>query len=193
MTPMRLLMLGAPGAGKGTQASGLAARFGLEHIASGALLRREVRDDTPLGRHVGSYLDRGDLIPDDLMLDVIGPRVAAASAFVLDGFPRSLAQERAAEQRGLFDGRPLDAAVFLEVATDELLRRLLERARDQGRSDDREETIRHRLSLFDAETQPLIDCYREADILVAVDGDQDPEKVTRAIIDQLDAIGLISR
>jgi adenylate kinase len=115
MTPMRLLMLGAPGAGKGTQASGLAARFGLEHIASGALLRREVRDGTPLGRHVGSYLDRGDLIPDDLMLDVIGPRVAAASGFVLDGFPRSLAQQRAAERRGLFDERPLDAAVFLEV------------------------------------------------------------------------------
>ena len=131
---MRLLMLGAPGAGKGTQASRLARHFGIQNIASGELLRREVADRTPLGRMVSGYLERGDLIPDDLMLDVITPRIDAASGFVLDGFPRNLEQQEAAEGRGLFEGRRLDAAVYLEVDADELLRRLLLRAGKEGRS-----------------------------------------------------------
>lgn len=185
---MRLLMLGAPGAGKGTQAARLARHFGIQHIASGDLLRREVADHSPLGLLVSSYLERGDLIPDDLMLDVITPRIESAPGFVLDGFPRNLEQEEAAERRGLFDGRRLDAAVYLDVDADELLRRLLLRGGKEGRVDDREATIRHRLSLFDAETKPLIDCYRDAGVLLSVDGQQDADKVTRIILDQLELL-----
>jgi adenylate kinase len=185
---MRLLMLGAPGAGKGTQAARLARHFGIQHIASGELLRREVADRSPLGQLVSGYLERGDLIPDDLMLDVITPRIEAAGGFVLDGFPRNLEQEEAAERRGFFEGRRLDAAVYLEVDADELLRRLLLRAAKEGRVDDREATIRHRLSLFDAETKPLIDCFRDADVLLTIDGQQDADKVTRIILDQLELL-----
>jgi adenylate kinase len=185
---MRLLLLGAPGAGKGTQASRLARQFGIEHIATGELLRREVADQTPVGRMVKGYLDRGDLIPDDLMLDVIGPRIEAAPGYVLDGFPRNLDQHEAAMQRGLWDRHPLDAAIYLEVDAEELLRRLLLRAGEEGRSDDREATIRHRLSLFVAETKPLIDCYQAGGVLLAVDGEQDVDKVTRVILDHLEAV-----
>jgi adenylate kinase len=185
---MRLLMLGAPGAGKGTQASRLARYYGIEHIASGELLRQQVRDQTPLGRLVKGYLDRGDLVPDDLMMDVIAPRIEARPGFVLDGFPRNLEQQEAAERRGLWEGCRPDAAIYLEVGADELLRRLLLRAAEEGRADDREATIRHRLSLFDAETRPLIDCYRDAGVLITVDGDQDADKVFRVILDRLEPL-----
>jgi adenylate kinase len=185
---MRLLMLGAPGAGKGTQASRLAQHFGIEHVASGDLLRREVASATPLGRQVAAYMERGDLVPDELMCEVVGPRILELSGFVLDGFPRNWEQAEAAEQRGLWRGGDLDAAVYLEGEPDELLRRLLQRAREQGRVDDREATIRHRLALFETETRPLIDCYRDRHILVAVDGNQDVDEVTRSILKEIQQV-----
>jgi adenylate kinase len=136
---------------------------------------------------VKGYVDRGDLIPDDLMLDVIGPRIEAAPGYVLDGFPRNLEQHEEAGRRGLWDN-PLDATIYLEVDPEELLRRLLLRADEEGRSDDRAATIRHRLSLFEAETKPLIAYYRAGGVLLAVDGEQDVDKVTRVILDHLEAV-----
>jgi adenylate kinase len=182
---MRLLMVGPPGAGKGTQAWRLARHFGVEHVASGDLLRREVAAATPLGRQVAGYLEGGDLVPDDLMLDVIGPKLQGGGGLVLDGFPRNLVQAEAAEGRGWLRSGDLDAAIYLKVRPEELLRRLLQRASEQVRNDDREPTIRHRLSLFDEETKPLIDCYRNRNILVTVNGEQDVDDVTRSILQEL--------
>jgi adenylate kinase len=185
---MRLVMLGPPGAGKGTQASRLAQHLGVEHVASGDLLRREMAAGTAIGGEVAAYVERGDLVPDDLMLEVIGPKIQGPVGFVLDGFPRNLEQAEAAERRGLLRSGDLDAAVYLKARPEELLRRLLRRASEQGRTDDREATIRHRLSLFDEETRPLIACYQDRDILVTVDGEQDVDEVTRSILKELQQV-----
>jgi len=175
---MRLLLLAPPGAGKGTQGARLAAQLGVRHIASGELLREQVRRGTPLGAQAADYLDRGELVPDALVLELLRPvlaEAAAAGGYVLDGFPRNLTQ---AEQSSV----PLDAVVFLSVRTEELVRRLLHRARQQGRSDDNEQVIRRRLDLYTSKTAPLVDYYRKQDLLVEVDGEQPMDKVTDQIV-----------
>jgi adenylate kinase len=185
---MRLLMLAPPGAGKGTQAARLAQHFNVEHIASGDLLRKEVEKGTDLGRQVKSYLDQGDLVPDELVMNLILDRVAKASArggWVLDGFPRNLEQAEAAYEAAKRIGTTLDAVIHLEVPREELLRRLLERAGEEGRDDDRAVVIRHRLDVYDQITQPLIDYYSQRGILVPINGNQPVEKVTEEILEKL--------
>jgi len=175
---MRLLLLAPPGAGKGTQGVRLAAKLGVRHVPSGELLREQVRRGTPLGAQAAGYLDRGELVPDALVLELLRPVLAEAAAgggYVLDGFPRNLAQ---AEQSSV----PLDAVVFLRVRTEELVRRLLHRARQQGRSDDNEEVIRRRLDLYHGETAPLADYYRSRNLLVEVDGERPMDEVTDQIV-----------
>jgi adenylate kinase len=184
---MRLLMLAPPGAGKGTQASLLARHFGIEHISSGDLLRAEVAAGTELGRRVQSYVERGELVPDDVVTDIVVGRLREAKGFVVDGFPRTLSQARTARELGRKHGISLDAAISLEVRRDELIRRLLGRAASEGRADDREPVIRHRLDVFDGATSPLIDYYRQRGILITVDGEQPVEDVTRSILDKLAA------
>ncbi len=181
-------MLAPPGAGKGTQATRLAHRFGIAHISSGDLLREEVTSGTGLGRQVRAYVDRGDLVPDDVVMAVVWARVrAAAGGFVLDGFPRTLEQAEAARDLGRRHGVSLDAAILLEVRGEELLRRLLERAAIESRADDRADVIRHRLDVFNTQTGPLIDYYRRRGILLTVDGEQPVDAVNRAIVDALAA------
>jgi adenylate kinase len=182
-------MLAPPGAGKGTQATRLAAHFGIEHISSGDLLRDQVAAGTDLGRRVGAYVDQGDLVPDDVVLAVVWDRIQATpSGFVLDGFPRTLEQARAARDLGRRHGISLDAVVYLEVRRDELRRRLLERAGTESRADDREDVILHRLDVFDALTGPLIGYYRDRGILVTVDGGAPVDDVTLAILEELGAV-----
>src|SRR5437588_11404980 len=140
---MRVLLLAPPGAGKGTQAARLAARYAVEHIASGDIFRQQVNDGTELGRKVQDYLDRGDLVPYDIVLAIIGPRVVEAArrgGYVLDGFPRSLSQAEEAYRLAKDADVTADAVVHLAVDDDELLRRMRGRARDEGRSDDDEAT-----------------------------------------------------
>jgi adenylate kinase len=186
---MRLLMLAPPGAGKGTQATRLATHFRIEHISSGDLLREEVAAGSDLGRRVRGYVEQGDLVPDDVVMAIVWDRVrATSSGFVLDGFPRTLEQARAARELGRRHGITLDAVVYLRVRRDELLRRLVERAGTEWRADDREDVIRHRLDVFDAVTGPLIDYYRDRGILVSVDGEGPVDEVTGAILEQLRAV-----
>jgi adenylate kinase len=175
---MRLVLLGPPGAGKGTQAEALAEHFGVPHISSGELLRRHVASGTALGRQVTGYLDRGELAPDDLVMAVVDEALAGAgSGYVLDGFPRTRSQA--------------ETVVFLDVPDDVAQQRLAQRL--AGRSDDRDrEVIERRLRTFHDETNPVVDYYRDRGKLVTVNAAQAPAAVTTAILAALarrDAMG----
>jgi adenylate kinase len=181
---MKLLLLAPPGAGKGTQGARLAASCGVRHIAAGDLLRAEAQADTPAGREIAAYQARGDLVPDQIVLDVLTPAVVEAAAcggYILDGFPRTLPQATAAADLAARLGVTLHAAVYLHATDAVLTRRLLDRASQSGRSDDRADVIRHRLQVFAETTGQLVPYYTERGILVAVDADQPPDSVTADI------------
>jgi adenylate kinase len=182
---MNVLLIGPPGSGKGTQGERLAARLGLEHLAAGDLLRAEVDQGTPLGRRVAGLMQRGDLVPDEVVLELLMPRVAAAAqgrGYVLDGFPRSVAQAKEARRLADETGAGADAALYLDAPRDELVRRILARAEKEGRVDDNPETVANRLRVFDEATAPLIDYYRQRGLLRVIDADQDEDAVTAEIL-----------
>jgi adenylate kinase len=177
---MRLLMVAAPGGGKGTQGQRLAADYGIQHVSSGEVLRAEAQAGTPAGREVAAYQKRGDLVPDQIVFDLLTPVVSAAAArggYILDGFPRTVPQAIEAAGIGRRLDLTLDAAVYLNVPDPVLLQRLLARAR----ADDTAEVIRHRLEVFAETSGPLIDYYRDRGILVEVNGDQPPDSITADI------------
>jgi len=185
---LRALLLAPPGAGKGTQGERLAELYRVPHLATGDLLRRHVAGSTPQGRLAKDYMDRGELVPDRLVIDMILDRIAGEaplSGFVLDGFPRTLTQARQSYDWGRAKGRTFHAVISLQVPEDELVRRLLERGRSSGRSDDNEHTIRTRLRVYAEHTEPLLDFYRGRDILVEVDGTGPVPDVTARIGDAL--------
>jgi adenylate kinase len=168
---MRVLLIGPPGAGKGTQAVRIAEHFDLAWIATGNLLREQVANGTELGKVAKEYMDKGDLVPDDLVIDMTRGRMAEAAeegGYVLDGYPRTLPQAAAAYRWALARGIPFDLTLYFEIEEEELLARLAGRAREEHRSDDTEETVRHRLEVFAAQTQPLVDYYHRRGILVRI-------------------------
>jgi adenylate kinase len=177
---MRLLLIGAPGAGKGTQAGRLAARFGITHISSGELLRQHVRDQTSLGQTVKSYVDNGDLVPDGVVMDMLRkPVLAAASGYVLDGFPRTVKQAKASYAVVRALGAEVQAAIHLDVPREELVRRLLARGRG---SDDTEPVIEHRLKVYLEKTVPLLEYYAGRERMITVDGARPPGAVHDDIV-----------
>jgi adenylate kinase len=181
---VRLLLLAPPGAGKGTQGQRLAAWFSVRHIAAGDLLRAEARVGAPRGRQIADYQARGDLVPDQIVLDVLTPAVVGAVAeggYILDGFPRTLPQATAAAELGVRLGLTLDAVIYLDAPEEVLTPRLLDRASQGGRADDTADVIRHRLQVFAETTRPLVAYYAERGILVTVNADQPPESVTADI------------
>ena len=186
---MRLVLLGPPGAGKGTQAKRLAACLGVPAISTGDIFRSNIADDSELGRLAQSYLDAGKLVPDEVTNDMVRERLGSADCaggFVLDGFPRTVPQAEALERRLGELGRPLDAVVSFEVGEDELRDRLAGRAQEQDRAEDEDEgAIRRRLELFDRETEPLLDFYDGRGLLVRVDAkggmDEVAERITQAL------------
>jgi len=189
---VRLLLLAPPGAGKGTQGQRLAARFRVRHIAAGDLLRAEARAGGPLGREIAACQARGDLVPDQIVLDALTPAVVDAAArggYILDGFPRTLPQATAAAELGARLGVTLHAVVYLHAPEQVLTQRLLGRASQDGRTDDRADVIRHRLEVFAAATGPLVSYYAERGILITVDADQPPESVTADIQAGLSELG----
>lgn len=177
---VRLLLIGPPGAGKGTQGPRLAEHYDVEHIAAGDLLRREVASKTDIGRRASELMQRGELVPDDLVLDLVMPRLLAAgrsNGYVLDGFPRSLGQAEAGRRISEENGVAVTMAVLLDASPDELIPRLLDRAQSEGRPDDTPEVIRARLEVFNEAIEPLLDFYRERGLLVTVDASGPPDDV----------------
>jgi adenylate kinase len=185
---MRVLLIGAPGSGKGTQATGVARRFGLTHISSGDLLRSHIEEGSALGRSVQEYVARGDLVPDAIVLDMLRKPVVAANAsggYVLDGFPRTVEQAEAAYgvARGL--GVEVQVAVHLDVPREELVRRLLARGRGK---DDTEDVIRHRLEVYEEKTLPMLGYYADREKLVTVNGARPVEEVSWSLEVQLQKV-----
>lgn len=188
---MRLLLIGPPGSGKGTQALAISDHFGIAHISSGELLRRHVTDGTALGRAVEGYLARGDLVPDGIVMDVLRKPVEAASrngGYVLDGFPRTVAQAKAAYLVAKDLGASVQVALYLKVPREELIDRMLHRSRRDGRADDREDVILHRLRVFDEQTTPMLDYYANRETLLTIDGDRPVAEVTRSAIAELEQV-----
>jgi adenylate kinase len=189
---MRVLMVAPPGAGKGTQGALIAAHFNIPHIATGELLRDHVARQTALGQAVQAYLDRGELAPDHIVLDMVREAMIAAKAsgggYVLDGIPRNIEQARAAYKIGLELGMTADVALHLQADDAELTRRLLARAALEHRSDDTAEVIAQRLALYHEVTFPIVAWYRDRGILVSVDAMRSAHEVGREILAALEAL-----
>ena len=170
--PMGIVLLGPPGAGKGTQAITLADRLGLANVSTGQILRANVAAGTPLGRSAQRFMDAGDLVPDEVVTEMVFDRLTSPdcqSGYLLDGFPRTVPQARALDAWLEHNCLPIGVALSFEVTEAELLDRLQRRAAEQGRSDDTVETVRHRLEVFARSTRPLLDYYTSRHLLVAVD------------------------
>jgi adenylate kinase len=183
---MRIVLLGAPGSGKGTQGEALAEHFGGAHVSSGDLFRKHIAEGTELGVQVADYVARGDLVPDDLVLAIIGAELARVTGdgrgYVLDGFPRTLVQAERAYELAELTGQTADAVVYLAVPDDVARERLAGRAA-AGRVDDNDAAaIERRLRLFHEATEPLLDFYRDRGILVTVDATPPPGEVTKDML-----------
>ena len=183
--------MGPPGAGKGTQAKFVAEHFDIPAISTGDIFRANVSQGTPLGVEAKRYMDAGEYVPDKVTNLMVRNRIDEPDAepgFLLDGYPRTLAQVKELDGMIEFTGHRLDAAVVLTVDDEEIIQRLLQRAQVEGRADDTEEVIRRRQELYAQETEPLIDVYRKRGILLEVDGMGDVEDVTQRIFDALDVV-----
>ena len=170
---MRTVFLGPPGAGKGTQAKGVASQFGIPHISTGDMLRASVAAATPLGLEVKQIIDSGQLVPDKTIVAIIEDRISqadCAKGYILDGFPRTVIQAEALDEMLKNRGENLDAVVLFDVPSEEVLKRMEARREKEGRVDDSADTQRERLKVYEAQTAPLIDFYRNAQILRPVDG-----------------------
>ena len=206
---MNIVLLGAPGAGKGTQAAKLVEKYGFAHISTGDILRAAVKNQTPLGIKAKTYMDAGDLVPDDLVIDLVKERLQdkdTEKGFILDGFPRTSTQAVALDSELSKLERPWTAALLVDVDKEVIIKRLPSRrmCRECGfigtdadaacpkcngemyqRDDDNEATVRNRLDVYENSTAPLIDYYRGCDLLVEIDGDRDPEEVLASIEEAL--------
>lgn len=182
---LKIVLLGAPGTGKGTQSEKLVAAYGVPQISTGDLLRKAVADQTELGQQAKTAMDAGELVSDDIVVGMIRERLNeadTADGFILDGFPRSLSQAQALDEMLAQLDRPLQRVVHLQVDDEEIVQRLMAR----GRSDDTEETIRNRLHVFQEQTQPLVDHYRQQGLLATVAGVGDIDEIFDRIVTAID-------
>jgi len=186
---MRVILMGPPGAGKGTQARVIASHLGVPAISTGDIFRANVSEGTPLGKEAQRYMDAGDYVPDEITNGMVRDRIAeqdAAAGFLLDGYPRTVAQVDELDAMLAEIGCSLDAVVVLTVDQDELVARLLKRARDEGRTDDTEAVVRHRQDVFHEQTEPLLEVYADRGVLVRVDGMGEVSAVTGRILSELE-------
>ena len=184
----RLLLIGPPGAGKGTQAARLAEAYGIPAISTGDIFRENVKNETELGREAKGFMDRGEYVPDSLTNALVRDRLSQSDAkngFLLDGYPRTADQVAELDDILAEQGSALTAVVQLVADTDEVVRRLLNRAIEQGRADDTEEVIRHRMDVYAEQTAPLIDVYSSRNLVREVDGLGAVEEVTERILSAL--------
>lgn len=184
MSSTRILLLGAPGAGKGTQAAFLIKRLEIAHISTGDMLRQAVADKTEIGLKAKAVMDSGALVSDDIVIAIAAERLGqedAQKGFVLDGFPRTRAQAEALDTMLAELGRPLESCVAITVDTEAVVARLLKRAELEGRADDNEATIRERMQVYDNQTAPLLEFYGKTGILSEVDGMGSMEEVSSRV------------
>lgn len=188
---MRLLLIGPPGAGKGTQAVRLAAYYGVPAISTGDIFRSNVKNETELGKQAKAYMDAGDNVPDSLTNALIRDRLAesdASEGFLLDGYPRTTDQVRELDEYLAGHGQSLDAVIELVADPDVVVERLRKRAVEQGRADDDESVVRHRLEVYREQTEPLVHIYRDRGLLSAVDAlgsvDEVTDRITAAIAER---------
>jgi adenylate kinase len=189
---MRLVFIGPPGAGKGTQAERVVRDYRLAHLSTGDMLRAAVAERTPVGRKAEQYMAAGQLVPDDLIMTLIGQRLAqpdCQQGYLLDGFPRTMAQAESLDRMLARQGAPLDGVLELQVPEEELFRRLAGR----GRADDKPEVIRQRLVAYREQTEPLLAYYRQAGLLRGVDGQGGVDEIFQRIEAVLDPIARGSR
>ena len=190
---MNILLLGPQGSGKGTQAKRISAEYGVPQIATGDMLRAAIASDTPLGLQVKPILERGELVPDGLMIDLIRERLEepdAAEGFVLDGFPRTTPQADALDSMLREIARELTVVFALQVSDEICIERLLKRAREERRTDDTPDAIRTRLVLYHRETEPLIEHYRTQGVLIPVHADGSPNEVFAEIQAALEQVAV---
>jgi adenylate kinase len=189
---IRLLLIGAPGAGKGTQAERLSEAFGIPAISTGDIFRHNVKNETELGKQAKAFMDRGEYVPDSLTNELVRDRLSHADAvegFLLDGYPRTADQVVELDDILESQGNKLDVVVQLTADTDEVVRRLLNRAIEQGRADDTEDVIRRRLEVYEEQTAPLTNTYAARDLVVMIDGLGEVAEVTGRILEALAARG----
>ena len=189
---IRLLLIGAPGAGKGTQAEKLAEAFQIPAISTGDIFRHNVKNETELGKQAKAFMDRGEYVPDSLTNALVRDRLSHADAiegFLLDGYPRTADQVVELDDILAAQGNKLDVVVQLTADTDEVVRRLLNRAIEQGRADDTEDVIRRRLEVYEEQTAPLTDTYASRGLVVMIDGLGEVAEVTGRILEALAARG----
>lgn len=186
---MRIVLLGAPGSGKGTQAALLKERLGLPHISTGDLLRTQVSAGTELGIQAKAVMDRGELVSDEIMLGMLRDRLSeddVAGGFILDGYPRNLAQARALDQLLEELKQPVDEAIQIDIEADVIVERIARRAEVEDRTDDASETVRKRLEVYEEQTAPVVDYYAEQNKLSQVYGVGSVEEINQRILSLLD-------
>ncbi len=187
---MRIVLLGAPGSGKGTQAALMMERLGLPHISTGALLREAVESGTELGKMAKSVMERGELVSDDIMLGLIEERLGqddVRNGFILDGYPRNMSQAKALDQLLARLGQPVEEALQIDVDEEQVIARIAGRARQEGRSDDSEEVVRNRLKVYAEQTAPVVEHYAKAGLLTRILGTGTVGEVFQRIIGALHA------
>ena len=188
---MRMIIMGPPGAGKGTQAQVVAERYSIPAISTGDIFRKNVSEGTELGIQAQRFMDAGEYVPDELTNLMVRNRIDEPDAergFLLDGYPRTLAQVEELDGMIKHTGHVLDAVVVLTVDKEELVQRLLQRAETEGRADDTEDVVRRRQEVYHDQTAPLIDVYRDRGLMIEVDGMGEVDEVSKRIFDALDDV-----
>lgn len=192
---MRIVLLGAPGSGKGTQAALMVKRLGMPHISTGVLLRNAAKRGTELGLKAKSTIDRGELVPDEIMSDMIEERLSradVADGFILDGYPRNLAQAKSLDEMLERLGKPADIAIQIDVDPEQIIKRLAGRAEQEGRADDSEDVVRNRMRVYHEKTAPVIDYYASRGLLTHVLGDGSVDVILERILSVLNIDKLLS-
>ena len=185
---MRIVILGAPGSGKGTQAAMLVQHLDIPHISTGALLRNAAKKGTELGLKAKAIIDQGELVPDEIMAGIIEERLGradVANGFILDGYPRNVPQAKSLDIMLERLGKPIEEALHIDVDPEQIIKRIAKRAKEEGRSDDTEKTVRNRMRVYAEQTAPVADYYEERGLLTRVLGDGDKDEILQRILSVL--------